>query len=296
MAQAQTAAKAPLLKAADQGVHTTEMTVDEWHGVPDNPRQRDTERHLQRATHLKAPSPTHSRVAMAMTADGHRWKLDGHTRALGWVRQMIPIPDRLVVSVYLVKDEAEACELYTHFDAQQAVETGYDKVYGAYRQLNFAPRSLLLKAGQISSAVKLAQGCYEGQRYASKEPIYDLMKLWQKELKLFDEVNPNKMRFRAPLITAALMTFRKHSEEPTEFWRLYNDDAGEKIENAMDPVEALSRFIMGSRGDNRQKAAAGTYDVIGKGIAAYEAHRASRTYTRNLVAQDPARYFVEGAR
>lgn len=291
-----TDAKATLIKNRDSAPHTTEMSVESWQKVPDNPRQRDTDRHLQRAHHLKIESPTHSRVSMALTADGRRWKLDGHTRSLGWSRGMIPIPARLVVSVYLVKDEAEACDLYTHFDAQQAVETGSDKVYGAYRQLNFTPRSALLKVGQISSAVKLAQGCYEGLRFASKEPIYDLTKLWQTELKAFDEVNPNKGRFRGPLITAALMTFRKHGEAPLEFWRLYNDDAGEKIENAMDPVEALSRFIMGSRGDNRQKAAAGTYDVIGKGIAAYEAHRASRTYTRNLVAQDPARYFVEGSR
>src|SRR5260370_461566 len=80
---AKTPTQEPPVAAPSNRPQNIELTVAEWLEIPDNPRQRDTERHLQRAKHLMTPAPTHRRVAMAQaTTDDRRWKLDGHTRAI----------------------------------------------------------------------------------------------------------------------------------------------------------------------------------------------------------------------
>lgn len=274
------------------GHQIVEMSVFDWQQVPDNPRQRDTERHLRRAAHLMKPSPTHARVAMAMTPKGERWKLDGHTRALAWSRNMGFPPGKVIVDVYEVRDATAAMELYQHFDNQAAVETATDMVSGGWRELGYSPESNMLKRGAITAALRIAQGLSRGARVAVRDQTtYELMKAWLEEIKVFDSINPQNTRFTAPIVVAALMTLRRRGAPALDFWKRYNDDAGEKIGEAMDPVEALSRFMMETRQSGH--ASGKTYDVIGKGLAAFEAHLKNKTYTRGFTAIDPTRYLAK---
>ena len=278
--------------AAGAPLQVIEMTGTEWISVPDNPRQRDTERHARKADHLKTLSPTHRAVAMAMTKGGERWKLDGHTRAWLWSRGEVQRPPTVIVTVYEVSGPKHAMELYEHFDNQKAVETATDQVSGAWREVGYHPTSSMLKRGSLTNALRIAQGCVRGLRHPARDmSVYELVKIWIAEIKLFDSLAPNNNRFTSALVAAALMTFRKHKHEAIEFWVRYNDDAGEKIENAMDAVEALSRFMMETR--KGPDASSKTYDIVGKGIAACEAHFEHKTYTRGFVARDATRYLTD---
>lgn len=301
MAQAKVAVDAPMAGARPQNI---EMTVAEWLEVADNPRQRDTERHLARAKHLLTPSPTHRRVAMAQATgdENRRWKLDGHTRAMAWKRQMVPPPRSLNVSIYYVASQLEAEELYTQFDAAEAVETGGDRVFGAYQALHYRPESKYLMQAGINTAVKVAQGLAEGTRVSSKQSIYRLVADWLLEIRRFDTLNPDRLRFNSALLAAALVTFRKYPDEekPYQFWARFNDDGGIKSQRAdgtveMDAVEALSRFAMQAKGGmgKRRQVESGRYDIIGKALAAVETFNRDGTYTRGLAAIDPTKYISD---
>ncbi len=270
-----------------------EMTVSEWISVPDNPRQRDTERHLRKAKHLLTPHPTHARVAMAQTPKGERWKIDAHTRALAWSRQMVTPPPMVYVDVYPVRDAAAAAELYIAFDNKNAVETAGDQVSGAYREHDFTPKSKLFAAGILANSIRLADAFARGQRRAtrpSEAPIYRIFGDWIDEVKALDELNVDKRRFPGPIVTAALLSFRKRGKNAREFWRLFSEDAGEKLAGAIDPVEALSRFMLENR------VVGGPTEMVGKALAAFEAHEEKRTITRHLQAIDPSRYLVRAKR
>ena len=274
------------------------MSVADWIEIPDNPRQRDTERHARRAKHLLTPAPTHRRVSMAMTPDGNRkWKLDGHTRALLWRRNEVQRPPDLNVSIFLVTSQIEAEELYVQFDAAEAVETGSDKVFGAYQALGYRPESKYLMMAGINTAVRVAQGLAEGMRRASKESIYRLIGDWLQEIQRIDQINPDHRRFNSALLAAALVAFRKHPDDDRvfDFLTRYNDDAGEKIGDMRDAVEALSHFMLEARGEmgKKRNVDASRYAVIGKALAAVEAFRRNATYTRGFAGIDPTKYLTE---
>ena len=270
-----------------------EMSVSEWITVPDNPRQRDTERHLRKAKHLLTPQPTHSRVSMAMDPKGNRWKLDGHTRSLAWQRQMVTPPTVLLVDIYKVRDKDAAANLYKLFDNKDAVETAADQVTGAYRETGFIPVSKLLSRNVLANAVRFADGLARGNRRAtapSEADVYTIIASWLDELKKLDAMHVKPQRFPGPIVTASLMTFRKHGDSAREFWRLYSEDAGEKISGGMDPVEALSRFMLENR------VVGGPIEMVGKALAAFEAWREAKTVTRALIALDPSRYMIRAKR
>lgn len=268
-----------------------EMSVSDWIEVPDNPVQRDTEAHLRgRGKHVLDPKPTHAHVAMCEDPKGRRWKADGHSRGLAWQRGLVMRPPILYVDVYPVRDAAGAAEIYKLFDSKDAVETAAQQVSGAYRYNAFTPTSRLLSRNVLANAVRLADGFSRGQRRASQPKdieTHKVVELWLEELKLLDSLDPVPRRFPGPLVTAALMTFRKHEAKAKDFWRLYSDDAGEKLKDVgMDPVEALSRFQLEAR------VVGGPTEMVGKALAAFEAHRENRIITRNLTALDPARYMI----
>ena len=284
-------AKLPLSKRALKIVtERVDMTVDEWIAVPDNPRQRDTERHLRRAKHLLSPSPTHAIVSMATDGSGRRWKLDGHTRALAWRQGLVERPAKVIATVYPVVDAAEAAELYRHFDNQAAVETGADQIAGAWREYGWAPEAPLLRTGGLINALRFAQGLVRNVRTRAFDMTpYDLVRAWGADLKWLDTLDPKWQQFVSSTITAALLCHRRDGEDATDFWRLYAVDGGQKYEGLLDPVEALSKYIREARAA-RKLVSAAMLDIVGKALAAYVAHGENRTYTGGLKGVDPVKF------
>lgn len=274
-------------RGADQAaaLYHLQMSAEEWAGIPDNPRQRDTERRLQRAKHLLVKSPEHAVVHMAVSPRGEKWKLDGHTRAMLWVEQPELAPAMLLVVVYPVDDAADAADLYTHFDSPVAVETAADRVWGAFKECGFTPTSPLLRRATVGTAVQAAEAAQRGLRLrALGMSTYAVISEWMPELRALDAISPDPRRFNGPLLTATLLTLRKYPEKAIEFWSRYSEDKGTKLDKEMDGVEALTRFVMDGRSGKVD-----FLDAAGKAISAFENYRRDRS-CQSLKSTDPARY------
>jgi hypothetical protein len=265
------------------------MSVSEWITVPDNPRQRNTERRLARAKHLLIPSPDHALVHMALAPSGKRWKLDGHTRAMLWQRQMVPAPASVFVHIIPVRDAAAAMDLYDHYDNKAAVKTSAHDVEGAFREHRFEPHSKFVASAGIGNALRLAEGLWEGMRHRSPTPMTEIVRHWKGSLERLDDIEPvntpKHQKFVGPVVAAALMTFRKYHGAADDFWRRYNLGQGEKIGTLMDPVEALTQYMM-----TTVVVTSNYNEIAGKALNAFEAHLQSRSFSQAVKALDPTRF------
>src|SRR5512135_1321507 len=125
---------------SDSGsIITAEMSVEQWLILPDHPRQRDTERHArarhwQFAKRATGAAFQHLSHVTAACWNGTLYKVNGHTRALLWVKGELPAPEHLHVTIYKVTTREELNDLYAAFDAAWAAKPEYEKVYGGLRE------------------------------------------------------------------------------------------------------------------------------------------------------------------
>lgn len=303
------AAIAPVMDQAVQGpaVETVTMTPAEWAQVPSNPRQRNTEERVKRAKHLLNPVEDHRVVKMAVLPDFARVKIDGHTRALFWQQHPELAPQSVLVVVFRCKDPAETLALYDACDNAAAVETVVDKVFGSFRELDYRPASALLRVGRIAGALRLAYSL-ETHRRDWVQDIHRLVRHWLPELSWLDGIGPSPVYFSTPILTAALLTLRKHDavEAPTEdepgfsagndsgrktnrggrpslraekvrdFWERYNRNEGVKGGNQVDAIEALRHIVDEARRGHHLKAS--VQYVAARAVACVERHLDGKTY------------------
>lgn len=253
--------------------HVKKLMVEDWIAVEDNPIQRDTERHAAKAKHLKVFHLTHSVVHAAELPSGQLIKLDGHTRALLWRRKEIPAPTQVTVICYMVKDRAEAEQMYKDFDSRAALETTQDKVSGAYGKQNFEPASDLLKSGNIVTAMRLAYGILLGgsvktfgagggaeratdrkDRRSPKQLAtaavdeYGLINEWTYELHMLDGFGLRKGLVTSGVIGAFLVSARKYGHKVTPFWTGVFGNGGSRSGGSMDGVQAVHEMILAAKG------------------------------------------------
>lgn len=255
------------------------MTPQQWLEVEDNPRQRDTFRHAQKAVnnHLKAPSRTQNKVAAARLPSGELVKLDGHTRALLWSDGRLPAPARVKVDVYDVVSMEEVKALYGEFDSNGAVEGAVDKLFGAYKEHDFQPQSDLLLNGAISSSLS---------RLSPKgATVYAAVKNWRHELTMLDSLNLTKNRYQQGLVIGALALLRVRKSKAMEFLQLVGQDAGVRTEKGSDGVDAFCRFY--------NSEAFGKDDVFtraGKFISAGEGYITEALYVGGIKSTNLVNY------
>lgn len=190
------------------------MSVEKWIDVPDNPSQRDTAKHAERAakTHLKYSAVTHDKV-VAATIDGEIvCKVDGHTRAYLWDRGLLERPKYGVVYVdlYEVQDMCGAAELYRQFDSPHAVETTTDKLFSGAKMAGVELHSGLLKPCKFMVALQIAS---LRSTTASRKKKHDgiehqLISKWANELMVLDSWDMKAGAIPGPMIALALMLLR----------------------------------------------------------------------------------------
>ena len=237
------------------------MDVSEWIAVPDNPIQRDTERHARRAKHLHAPKPTHWICFACQFPDKSLVKLDGHTRALLWKRKEIPEPrtGHLEVHCIPVKNMDECIELYRTFDTKEALETVPDKVSGGFHRLNFHPQSSLLQRGSIASALKVCWNVWKGRGPMSQAvqkageklkdfDIYEAIEEFSPELFALDSFILDHKAIQSGLVAAYILTNRKHGMKVMPFWIGVFGDGGEKVSGRMDGIQAVNEMVLARKG------------------------------------------------
>lgn len=275
-----------------------EIDLEEWISIPDNPRQRDTERHAKKAyRHLREWQPTHNLVSYAETGAGDRWKADGHTRCYLWahghdedVNMPIPQPSRIFADVYRVKNRAEAERLYLNFDGKGPVDTTIDEVHGALRAMGFEPVSPLLKSRKFGGALKYLFRIFNPSTEARRHPefTYRVVGEFIDQIKLLDKCNPTQVMFPTGVTMGAILTLRKRGDRFVDFWARYATGEGNKIGREMDAVEALAHFVEKRRSQKNLSAGGEImYDLFNRSVKAAEDDIAGKTFKRGLQEMTP---------
>lgn len=261
------------------------LKVSDWIRITDNPIQRDTEKHAAKAKHLLKPLPIHAIVYAAQLPDEPKdWayenlvKLDGHTRALLWKRNQVLHPPEVICNVIHVKDMEEAKMLYQTLDSKEALETVSDKVSGAFHEHNFVAQSSLLKAGYISSALRVAWAVMHDETFyrgggnlngvTSTFDIYKAIAEFSTELFALDGFNLKNGAAGAGIMGAFVLTYRRHGQKILPFWRAVFSNAGEKTGGKMDAVQALNELVLQRKG--RGTGGTGVYDMTARAVMAAE--------------------------
>lgn len=294
-----TAPPSPVDGLAEHGGRI-EMSADEWAAVNDNPIQRNTEAHARRAKHLLNPSPFHRFVDMAVLPDGRRFKIDGHTRSFLWQRRLIPLPETVVVDCWNVPDVTTVELLYGHRDNPAAAETATEQLTGAIRLYGLEFQTSFLRAGQFGSGLKRAYFHVVGggpsiQQWRELPLTFAAIEMFKQELLWLDNLNPPQRRFPSGIITGFLVTMRRAGEAGIEFWELFAQDKGSKLDGRMDAVQALTEEMLGQNPNKSHlKQTQDTYYV--RSISAFLGWRDNASYARGLRNMKPetARQFARG--
>lgn len=246
------------------------MTVDEWISVSDNPIQRDTVVHAEKAkkAHLRTYSPTHASVAAAVLPGGRLVKLDGHTRALLWSQNHLERPPYVEASIYLVKNMDEAKELYTHFDSKEQTETFSDMKFGAFRDAGIDAWSGLVKRQNNASVFR---------KLAPKgATIYQIIYGWRREILLLDSVGFSKNSLKAGGILGSLVLLRCcQVDSVIRFLQDIQKNAGTKTRDGMDSVQ-MFRAINDRVGTGHSEDQIWT--MAGRMVALYRTYSSGRRY------------------
>lgn len=237
--------------------YMTTMTPSEWAQVPDNPRQRDTEKRAMTAKHLHTLEAAHLLVHMAEWPGG-RCKLEGHTRSKVWADRPDIAPDQIDVRVYLVNDIEDAKRLYGHFNSKQETETSTDRLFGAMRECGIQPQSTLVRTARFSNAVRSAyayqcgacastdNGAWTSTSYKSCD-VYDAVDEFSREINAMDRLDFNKHKAFGPVVCCYLLSYRKHGDQANEFFARYFADAGMKDGRQKDCVQHFAEAMEGFR-------------------------------------------------
>ena len=113
------------------------MAITTFLKTPEVFCQRNTANRVARtAKRLSTnPLPTHLSVVIGEYPSGKRVILDGNTRRLAWDLEIAKRPDYVIASIYEIKDDADARNLYESLDSPDAVEKAEDKVYSAMKNV-----------------------------------------------------------------------------------------------------------------------------------------------------------------
>lgn len=244
------------------------MTVAEWIKVKDNPVQRDTQRHAQRAAHLLTPLPVHSIVWAARMPGGSLIKLDGHTRALLWSQAIVPHPPVIEVHVMDVKNTEEAISLYKTFDSKDALETTADKVFGALKGLKLSPESPFVISGAFNSALRVVREATFGYSKSKRSyDIYSTISEFIPEIAALDRLGMKKGQVTLGIVAAMMISYRKHGEKVMGFWKSVLLNEGKKSNRQMDAIEAVNSMMNATRG---RHGAVAQLDLCGRALNALE--------------------------
>lgn len=238
-------------------IYMTTMTPAEWAQVPDNPRQRDTEKRAMLAKHLHALEAAHLLVHMAEWPGG-RCKLEGHTRSKVWSDRPEIAPEQVDVRVYVVEDIEEAKRLYGMFNSKEEGETSADRLFGAMRECGIVPQSTLVRLSRFSNAVRSAyayqcgascasdNGAWMSSAYKSSR-VYDAVPEFVREIKALDRLDFNKHKALGPVLCCYFLAYRKHGDQVNEFFARYSSDAGMKDGRYKDCVQLFADAMEGFR-------------------------------------------------
>lgn len=226
-----------------------QMTVEEWDQVPDNPRQRDTERRALLASkrHLSVYQDIHKYVYCGVRNGKIVCKVDGHTRSYVWRNGMAdgPSDGRVVVCPVEITSEDGGREIYGQTDGKGPTKTPGDLLYGACKDNGIVFQSPLLKRCSFMVQLKFASS---GPRFSAD--LFGAIVLWKDELMVLDQLNlTGKYN---PLVALMLVTIHKDGvNKAGQFFCLLDQNKGRKCDGKVDGVEMLSEYWRQMKADGK---------------------------------------------
>lgn len=230
-------------------IYMTTMTPAEWAEVPDNPRQRDTDKRAMQAKHLYKLEAAHLLVHMAEWPGG-RCKLEGHTRSKVWSDRPEIAPEQIDVRVYVVGCPEDAKRLYGHFNSREEGETATDRLFGAMREAEISPSSALVRTAKFSNAVRTAYGYMCGassgvdRQHAGAASlqcsVYAAVEEFRREILALDALDVSKSKAYGAVICCYFLAYRKHGDQINEFFARYASDAGVKDGRHKDCIQIFA--------------------------------------------------------
>jgi hypothetical protein len=272
--------------------YMTSMTPEEWSSVPNNPRQRDTDRRAKTAKHLHSLQASHTLVHMAEWETG-RCKLEGHTRAKVWQEMPEIAPESIEVRVYIVNDEEEAKRIYGQFNSKEEVETVTDKLFGALRESHISAESCLVSGCRFTNAVRTAHSYATKPSNPSggrKSPVNEGVKFFRDEIIALDRLNLSKDKGIGCAVCCFLLARKKHGDAADEFFCRYKENAGMKAGKNKDCIQLFSDAV----DDNRRQSGGGFthfHEAVCIGLACIDRWvKDDRTMMTRAPKCDPFRY------
>ena len=249
-----------------------QMPINQFISLPEVFCQRDTElRVLSAAKRLAAnPQPTHLDVKIAEFPNGERCVIDGNTRRMVWEMKLSPSPDYVMATIYKVKTNEEAKELYETLDSQLAVEKSDNKIQSAmkivFKEYVSELQSKMIRGGKYTNALRYATASLSrpnGKKFGWNRTIDDLadaVNTYSFELLFVDQVLYNdgdQIKTHQTQVCAMLLALRKYLnknnpemsdriEEGLEHWLtqstvpLYSN---KKYKGQIDPITWMNRNI-----------------------------------------------------
>jgi len=252
--------------------YTTRIATDEFVGLPDNPRQRDTEKRARKAhqKHLKTYIPPHGHVFAAEINGRLVCKLDGHTRSYLWSQNNgYYKPSVVTLTVYPCDNMADAADLYSTFDNALATETALDRMSGALRENGISLKSSLFSKG-FSTALKIA-----ASSYGKGKDEYVLVKEWRHVIIEIDSWGLPHGPFKGSgLVSLALVTVaanRHDLSEVKDFYTSYASNLGSKQGGLMCGVQALTEHMSWRRENDRMTGFDNIHGMMSKGLSCLNA-------------------------
>lgn len=287
-------------------METITITLEDFNKFTVNPRQRDTMRHATKASkgHLKEYAESHKNVAIG-ELNGHTYIIDGHTRRYLWSRNMLEIPKVLLATVYKCDSLDEIREAYEWYDSTNAVQTGPDKVQGAYRDLMISPVTPWIQRGNLSTAFRIADGMNtRGRSFVYLGPgnikIHEIIGRWRPEILFMDSLEiKNRSFFPSGVIAAVFLTYRRYgsfySNRIYDFWAAYRDDKGTKTEDLTDGIEMLRKITGRKKNYNQISGYSNSAEICCKAIACCKGYMDGKLFRSEPQMANPY-LFLHGVR
>lgn len=242
-ASARTVPAKPAVSSPSAGPYQMRMSVEAWCAMLDNPRQRDTERRVHKATrtggHLRVSSPVHAQTFAAQLPDGRMIKLDGHTRAWCWEHGRLAPPEQVLVTVIPAADMDEVKSLYNQFDDPRASENLQDKLSGALRE-----HDLVLRSGCFSQLYASSLRAAHNLLFLGKQQpdLYAMVGQWKPLLQVIDTHGYGRMLAAAQ--AAMMLGYVRYpgTAQATgmmDFWESFFSGAKSGVAGRWLPAEAL---------------------------------------------------------
>ena len=208
------------------------ITVEQWcdeslfprYFANRNEEQRMGKSHLKDLTSSKQSevSATYNVVTKQLV------KIDGHSRAHAWKKNLMEKPSSLLLKVHVVKDSVKVEELYRVYTSKAAAANSKEEQQHVNALTGFTPKSKVLDKSLKMVAKLLRAGS-----------VGDLISKYRKELEVVDswQLGYSKKKYKVLVagefnrkyaygtIASMLATLRDHPTKAPTFWSDFNSES-----------------------------------------------------------------------